>query len=152
MNNEAVEMAIPVSELLKTNVGERHHQIDKIHGKPVSDAPLGPLTTQVKDFLDQAEHKSGLVQTKLTDRLLAQECQNLTGQINRRVITRVGEVETSLIDLVRLSGADRSNRHSSKVDDHGLKGGGPAVPGVGSDSDWVNRQDDVDDLLLSLGF
>jgi chemotaxis protein CheZ len=77
---------------------------------------------------------------------MAQAFQDLTGQIIRRVITLVEEVEQSLINMVRLSGQKVGGDTRTRVD---LEG--PQVPGIKS-VDAVSGQDEVDDLLSSLGF
>ncbi len=71
----------------------------------------------------------------------------------------VQEVEDNLVELIRLSGgmetetepgstAVRESKKAEKI----LQGVGPQVPGVGGDSGAVSGQDEVDDLLSSLGF
>jgi len=90
---------------------------------------------------------------------MAQEFQDLTGQILRRVITLVQEVEDNLVELIRLSGGEKaevepgaSASKETKNTEDILKGVGPQVPGVGDDGGAVSGQDEVDDLLSSLGF
>lgn len=84
--------------------------------------------------------------------MMAQDFQDLTGQIITRVIELVEEVEGNLVELVRLTG-ERIATVPDQKDDRAeeIKAEGPHVPGLG-DSKVVNGQDDVDDLLSSLGF
>jgi chemotaxis protein CheZ len=89
------------------------------------------------------------MKNNLNDVLMAQDFQDLTGQIITRVITLVEEVEGNLVELIRLTG----DRFAKPVEDKEADtvAEGPHVPGVGN-KDVVANQDDVDDLLSSLGF
>lgn len=88
---------------------------------------------------------------------MAQDYQDLTGQIIRRVIALVEEVEGNLVQLVRISGQrivddpQRSERKQSEASERMQKGEGPSIPG-GDNEGVVSGQDEVDDLLSSLGF
>ena len=85
--------------------------------------------------------------------LLAQGYQDLTGQVIRKVITLVNDVEYKLVELIRLSGS-HALKDKPATDETGqpdISAQGPAVPGV-DEGDRVRNQDDVDDLLSSLGF
>jgi chemotaxis protein CheZ len=104
------------------------------------------LSQRLGEFLPLAEGNSHKIGAHLSDVLMAQAFQDLTGQIIRRVITLVEEVEQSLINMVRLSGQKVGGDTRTRVD---LEG--PQVPGIKS-VDAVSGQDEVDDLLSSLGF
>ena len=89
---------------------------------------------------------------------MAQDYQDLTGQIIRRVITLVQDVENSLVELVRITGQRMQpsavaevSAEKEKEKEKDIEACGPAVPGVDK-GDIVSSQDDVDDLLSSLGF
>ena len=103
---------------------------------------------------------SVLLQSQLTEVLMAQGFQDITGQIIRNVITLVQEVEDSMVGLIKTSGLPAeaeviaepvavTNNNEEKMESVPLQG--PAIPGVNG-SDTVADQDDVDDLLSSLGF
>ena len=70
------------------------------------------------------------------------------------MITLVQDVEHSLVDLIRLAGTQNAVAPETETK-AGKKGGfgleGPAVPGV-TVQGAVSSQDEVDDLLSSLGF
>ncbi len=92
------------------------------------------------------------MQAQLNEVLMAQSFQDLTGQIIRRVIELVQQVENSLIELIRFS--SRHMSPSAPATDKGkpeVEAEGPVVPGVDK-AEAVSSQDDVDDLLSSLGF
>jgi chemotaxis protein CheZ len=86
---------------------------------------------------------------------MAQDYQDLTGQILRRVIELVREVEDSLIGLLTAFGHTNLPQHDRPVIAKKPKAGheaeGPIIDAELRD-DVVSGQDDVDDLLSSLGF
>src|SRR5690554_7573528 len=62
------------------------------------------LSRSIMDFLERSEKHSAEVSSNLNDILMAQDYQDLTGQVIKRVITLVHDVEESLLNLVRMSG------------------------------------------------
>jgi chemotaxis protein CheZ len=89
----------------------------------------------------------GKVRENLSQVLLAQGYQDLTGQIIRGVMKLVSELEIALVDLVRLS---LSGTRSRPVSDETRRGFGPPIPGINSGPS-VSGQQDVDALLSGLG-
>jgi len=90
------------------------------------------------------------VQDKLREILLTQSFQDLTGQIIRRVISLVQDVEDSMIDLVKVFGGKYIEaRAPVEKPQERLPLEGPQLP---NSTDVVEGQDEVDDLLSKLGF
>lgn len=87
----------------------------------------------------------------LSQMLLAQGYQDLSGQIINAVIKLVMELEGVLAQLVALaSGEDTRRMPVLKInEDLGNRGSGPTVPGIQT-SPVVNGQDDIDALLASV--
>jgi chemotaxis protein CheZ len=81
---------------------------------------------------------------------LAQGFQDLTGQVIRQVISLVEEVEDSLVQLVKVAGKHQQKVTPTKEKDP-IKAEGPQI-NAQDNPDVMNNQDDVDDLLSSLGF
>ena len=107
------------------------------------------MSHEITDYFGETVHSFELMQKGLNDILMAQGFQDITGQVIRRVIKLVEELESNLVDLIRISGGmTETSKKTVKPD---LPG--PVVPGVDDKSDDIaNSQDDVDDLLSSLGF
>lgn len=87
------------------------------------------------------------VHRDLTEIILAQAYQDLTGQVLKRVMVIIASLETSLIALIEQSGHDYSaipKRNSEASQSQLDKGMGPDIHQQAS-------QDDVDDLLDELG-
>jgi len=104
-----------------------------------------PVVRAVEAFLPAARADSELIRRNLSEVLLAQGYQDLTGQIIRSVMKLVEELETALTDLSRLSGD--VVEHASMGENAGQ---GPAVPGV-TKGEVASGQTDVDALLSGLG-
>jgi chemotaxis protein CheZ len=121
------------------------------HRERVGDS-LWPERAQ--SYLERALTDMEQVRGNLSEMLMAQGYQDLTGQIIRGVIALVGELETMLGQLVRLSNGDETMRSLrvlpvSKPDL--ARGVGPAVPGVQGAANSVAEQDDIDALVSQFG-
>lgn len=86
------------------------------------------------------------LRSNLTELAQIQEYQDLTGQIIKRVIRVVRDVESGLIVLLRSTGSALKAGHVSVPHEEKLEG--PAVPGLSISS----SQQDADALLAELGF
>ena len=149
----AVEEAIPLSDEIKSNALELKSQWDKFKDRKLSVEEFRELSKDLDKFFPQITEGSVILNDKLNEILMAQGFQDLTGQIIRRVITLVQDVEQGLVDLIKMSGVPDANKKAAKAKE-GLDttAEGPVVPGVNHASETVDGQDDVDDLLSSLGF
>ncbi|MBC2658403.1 MULTISPECIES: protein phosphatase CheZ [Pseudomonas] len=119
------------------------------------------LARRVDGFLTRSEQETRTISGHLNDILLAQDYQDLTGQVIKRVTQLVTEVESNLLKLVlmasqvdRFAGIehDRASILAEKdPQKHLAKGEGPQIH-ADKREDVMSGQDDVDDLLSSLGF
>lgn len=113
--------------------------------------PSRPSRNEVRQFLDDTCHNLGQVREKLSEVLLAQGYQDLTGQIIRGVMKLVDELEVALRQLVSISGGKAAGALRPAPDaELAARGFGPVVPGV-THGATVNGQTDVDALLSDLG-
>jgi len=102
----------------------------------------------VQPFIDQ-------IQNELTQIMLAQSFQDLTGQVLNRVILIISSLEQSLVDLIGRSGHDydaipmrvETLEQQQKNQAQGI---GPNVTAAAK-ANSAESQDDVDDLLSQLG-
>jgi chemotaxis protein CheZ len=149
-----VEECLPVAERLQSNGNALRDSWQKFRRKEMNSDDFRSLCLELDEFFDEAGDQMSNLHKGLSDVLLAQDYQDITGQIIRRVIGLVQEVEGNLVSLVRITGqklvASGDATDTAEEDDK-IKAVGPAVPGVDT-SDVVSSQDDVDDLLSSLGF
>jgi chemotaxis protein CheZ len=125
---------------------------------------LKDLGRTTEAFLQQIETGSEKLQSNFTEILLAQGFQDITGQLIKRVNELVHDVESSLLNLVVVAGkvdsiagvkrdpeAEVQHENVVKEQQANIKGHGPQVLEE-EKVDVVSGQDDVDDLLSSLGF
>lgn len=97
-------------------------------------------------FLPAAQADAESIRRNLSEVLLTQGYQDLTGQIIRGVIDLVREIESTLAELARLSGFDAE----PAAPPSDSRGHGPVVPGV-TEGEVASGQQDVDALLSGLG-
>ena len=145
----AVEETMPMAEKISQQAGNLSQTWKKFRNRELSVEQFRELSASIETFLTDIERDSSVMKDNLNDVLMAQDFQDLTGQIIKRVITLVEEVEGNLVELVRLTGDRFAKPAEEKTADTAAEG--PHVPGVGN-KDVVANQDDVDDLLSSLGF
>ncbi|MDG4813103.1 protein phosphatase CheZ [Hydrogenovibrio sp. 3SP14C1] len=101
-----------------------------------------------KEFINKA-------QSEVTEIMMAQSFQDLTGQVLNRVIMLVTSLEQSLMELINKSGIHIDDipdpaESDEKRKAEEMRGIGPNVT-KSSQQNVVNSQDDVDDLLGDLG-
>lgn len=120
------------------------------------------------ELRDASEKTVAELRELLTDIVVSQSVQDITGQLIRRVITLLTQVEGQLVKLIRMAATveqlngiettlelskesnpeKRSAENSSEKSK--VKAEGPQINK--SSPDVAQNQDDVDDLLSSLGF
>lgn len=152
----AVEDSLPIAEELQRRANELHDKWQRFRRKDMDVNEFRALVPEIDSFLDLTSGHATKLNTSLSDVLMAQDFQDITGQIIRRVINLVKDVEDNLVSLIRISGQrmaspDKAAGKPAAGHDDTARGFGPQVPGV-DHGDVVSGQDDVDDLLSSLGF
>ena len=112
----------------------------------VADPVKAVASGAVMNFVGDVEASTARIDQHLTDIMLAQDFHDLTGQVVTKVVKLATELEDSLLKLLmQVIPADQVH----KVEDAFLNG--PVVNPEGR-SDVVTNQEQVDDLLASLGF
>ncbi|HFD80861.1 MAG TPA: protein phosphatase CheZ [Gammaproteobacteria bacterium] len=154
----AVEQTLPIAEQLQQVSNGLHEKWARFRKRDMGVDEFRRMSREIDDFLGVTCRHAEQIHGNLSEVMMAQDFQDLTGQIIRRVITLVQEVEERLVELIRLSGGVESGTASEdggavKRDEEQLmRGIGPKVPGVATEGGSVSGQDEVDDLLSSLGF
>jgi len=135
---DLVEQSCPLAENIRRRVADAR-------------ATLVPATDPALQVLvNDADADAERIRANLNEVLMTQGYQDLTGQILRSVMQLVGEIESTLAELLRLNGgkppaSDVAVRNAAPVNGHG-----PVVPGVAHGT-VVSGQQDIDALLSSLG-
>lgn len=151
----AVEESLPLCEKLSSSAIQLKTDWDRFQNRQMQADEFRILCRQLSEFLGTTVDISSVLRSSLNEVLMAQDFQDLTGQIIKRVITLVEEVENNLINLIKLSSQkvapDSEEVKTEKTEAAFSELEGPQVPGRES-TDAVSGQDEVDGLLSSLGF
>ncbi|MGD8588744.1 MAG: protein phosphatase CheZ [Chromatiales bacterium] len=145
----AVEKSLPLARELEQGSGHLLVEWEKLRARLLKKDDFKDLSDSLVTFLNQAKQDSVILQDNLSEVLMAQDFQDLTGQIIRKVINLVHDVEEKLVMLVRITGGKLEKKSIDHHDPNKLEG--PKVPSI-DQGDLITNQDDVDDLLSSLGF
>lgn len=148
---DAVEASLPVTDKLIDSISGLQGNWHQVLSDRVPLAQFTATCHQTDEFLGTSLSEAEQLRAKLTEVLMAQDFQDLTGQVIRRVIDLVKEVEDNLISLLKVFGEPVK---VSTIDpkEKAIKAEGPIMEAHHERDDVVSGQDDVDDLLSSLGF
>jgi chemotaxis protein CheZ len=145
---DLVERSAPLADRTAREAAEIVEQWKRFRSRSIAVDEFQRMIERMDTFLDAAQTDMDQVRGNLSEVLLAQGYQDISGQILRGVMKLVSELEHSLADLIRLSKA--GSRATAKVSDETRRGFGPAVPGI-NHGPSVSGQQDVDALLSGLG-
>ena len=158
---DLVESATPVVNSLADEAQTLSADWGRFMRREVGAEEFRELARRVDGFLSRSSTDNRAVSSNLNDILLAQDYQDLTGQVIKRVTQLVTEVESNLLKLVlmasqvdRFAGIQHDHdqlRAEKDREKHPTRGEGPQIH-ADKREDVVSGQDDVDDLLSSLGF
>ncbi len=157
----AVENSIPLCDDLAKRAEKFKEKWSRFQRKEMCAKEFRELSDELSEYFNKSVAGASSIKEDLNKVLMAQSFQDLTGQIIKQVITLVDEVESNLVNLVKLSSEyviqdsvnqDTAQRENSSPKEDSRSGlDGPQIPGKQNDS-VLKGQDDVDDLLSSLGF
>ena len=148
---DVVESIFPVVDNLAEQVRGVNPSWTKLMNNEIDLHEFKGLCVDIDTLLTTTGKETQHIHSLMTDVLMAQDFQDLTGQVIRKVIELVHEVEESLIAMLTAFGISSEQQQSAlpSVGDNLVEG--PIVNTENRD-DVVEDQDDVDDLLSSLGF
>jgi len=146
---DLVEQSGPLAERTAREAGEIAELWRKFRARKIQVDEFRSMIDRLDLFLESSREDMDKVRGNLSEVLMAQGYQDLSGQIIRGVMKLVLELETALVDLVRLSRTG-PNAAPAPVSDGMHRGFGPTVPGI-DNGPAVSGQQDVDALLLGLG-
>ena len=160
--NKTMDLAdtcMPIAEKLHNGIVNLMPQWNRLMNRELQLGEFNTLANEMDSFLKDGNDESAKLTGLLSEVLLAQGYQDLTGQIIRRVIELVKEVEDNLVYMLTMFGGvelkdsfravEKPNKSQNEADI--VKTEGPILD-ADSREDVASNQDDVDDLLSSLGF
>ena len=155
---DMVEACAPVSMELGQEASALKKEWARLRNREMSPDEFRELYKRLDVFFEQLDVGINQLGENLQNIILEQGFQDLTGQVLKRVIGLISEVESNLVSLVRIAGqvedvvgveVDKEVNGNDKSPD--IAGEGPQHK-ASQREDVVSGQDDVDDLLSSLGF
>jgi len=151
---DLVEDTMPVASNISVEAKKLKEDWSRLQRKEMKPEEFRTLTATMGTFLTKLCDDSDKVYDNLSQILLAQDFQDLTGQVINRVTGLVKDVEENLVNLVAMAGkVDQitGTVHEIEKQETGIEGEGPQMHADEKEG-VVSGQDDVDDLLSSLGF
>jgi len=142
----ATDAAIPIQEKMDLGAVAIIAELNKLLQAPLSDQESRATISKTVQYLSSIHTDTSVTKGHLMDIMMAQDFQDLTGQVIKKITELAQNIEQQLVQiLIDYSPAD-VKRHSGD----GLMNG-PQVNPINK-IDVVAGQEQVDDLLDSLGF
>ena len=142
----ATEAAQPVVDKLGNDAQHLAKQWDLLFEKKLDVQQFKDLVTQTHAYLHETPKTAKATNAQLTEIMMAQDFQDLTGQVIKRVVDMVQNFESQLLQVL----IETMPEEMKATAPEGLMNG-PVITAAGR-SDVVTSQAQVDDLLESLGF
>jgi chemotaxis protein CheZ len=141
----AVELATPIQERLATTAESLAGNWDRVFRGESDVAQFKALAASTRDYLKDVPVQTHATREHLREVMMAQEFQDLTGQVLKRITDLANNLETQLLKLL----VENSPTPVKNSEALGLLNG----PQIGGGApDVVADQAQVDELLESLGF
>jgi chemotaxis protein CheZ len=147
---DAVEECIPLADSIIINIHSVSPKWEKLMRRDIALDEFKSLCHDVQSLMSHSQHDSNRLRELLNEVLMAQDFQDLTGQMIRRVIDLVREVENNLVSMLTVFG-DTATESTPVAEKNKIEAEGP-IMNAELREDVVTDQDEVDDLLSSLGF
>jgi chemotaxis protein CheZ len=142
----ATDSAIPMQERIDASADEILEGWKTTLAAPFSESNYRDMATLTMQCLADMRKDTGATKEQLLDIMMAQDFQDLTGQVIRKVTELAHELEQQLVQFL----VDYAPNEPKREPAPGLLNG-PQIDPNGR-SDVVSDQGQVDDLLESLGF
>lgn len=158
---DMVDEAAPIAMNLGQEAGSLRSEWARLKRREMKPEEFRDLYERMDLFLGQMVTGTEQLGKNLQDIVLEQGFQDLTGQMLKRVIGLIKDVEKDLVSLVRIAGqveeiaglADNKETHDHDMEIMQKRKTEAEGPQINKErTDVVAGQDEVDDLLSSLGF
>lgn len=157
---DMVDESAPIATNLGQEAASLREEWARLKRREMSPDEFREFYPRMDEFLGQMVTGTEQLGKNMQEIVLEQGFQDLTGQVLKRVIGLIGDVEQDLVSLVRMAAqvedvtgfteeADTGERSKKR---HDLSSGEGPQMNANERADVVGSQDEVDDLLSSLGF
>lgn len=142
----ATDAAKPLQESLETSARHLSDRWQQLVDNKLSVDEFKVLVGQTREYLQDVPLKTKATHAQLMDIVMAQDYQDLTGQVIKKLAETVQQLENQLLQMLIASASEEKKK---EIDGSMLNG--PVINAEGR-NDVVTSQAQVDDLLESLGF
>lgn len=143
----ATDVANPLQEELEAGAALLAAKWDALYANQIGVEDFKLLASETRGFLKNAvPQRTSATKEQLLEIMMAQDFQDLTGQVIKKVVSLAQDLETQLMSILVETIPEEKRTPSVKT-----LLNGPVINGEGR-SDVVVSQRQVDDLLDSLGF
>jgi chemotaxis protein CheZ len=142
----AAEAVQPLQNQLGVTAKDLSGKWDKLFEKQLGVLEFKNLVLDTRSYLKDVPRQTEATNAQLMEIIMAQDFQDLTGQVIKKVLEAAQNLETQLLALL----IEATPEDKRQTVDPGLLNG-PVINATGR-SDVVTSQEQVDDLLESLGF
>lgn len=141
----AIDVAQPIQDGLAGQAKVLTKRWDAWFEHPVELDIARELVLDNRAYLAAVPQQVNATNAQLMEIMMAQDFQDLTGQVIKKMMCVIQDMDTQLLQLL----VDNAPPEKRPDNNHGLLHGPQIVTGQ---PDVVDDQDQVDDLLASLGF
>ncbi|AJZ89959.1 MULTISPECIES: protein phosphatase CheZ [Cedecea] len=154
MTAQAAERALNCVELSQPHQNQLESEAKALSGRwdawfenPIELKDARELVTDTRSYLSGVPEHTSFTNAQLLEIMMAQDFQDLTGQVIKRMMDVIQEIERQLL-MVLLENMPEPDARARRVNEGLLNG--PQLDATAAGV--VASQDQVDDLLDSLGF
>ncbi len=143
----AIDIANPLQDELEDGAALLAGKWDQLYSNQMGVDDFKLLAAETRAFLKTAvPQRTGASKEQLMEIMMAQDFQDLTGQVIKKIVAVAQDLESQLMDVLieSMPGEKRTESVNSLLN-------GPVIKAEGR-TDIVGNQQQVDDLLESLGF
>ena len=141
-----VDTCMPAQETLGKDAKEMEDRWTSLFEGKLSIEEFKKLAGDSKQFATKVLDASDAEKARLLDIMMAQDFQDITGQLIKKIVTITNQVELELAQLLRDNAPPEVKAAMAAENKPVELMQGPAAPGT------AMAQDDVDSLLADLGF
>ena len=142
----ATDIAKPIQDKVQAGAESLRGRWDRLYANQMSPDEFRALAGETRDFLGSVVAGTRETNVQLMEIMMAQDFQDLTGQVIKKVVDLAQGLEQQLLSVLIEAMPEERKAEAPE----GLMNG-PVITAVGRD-DVVSNQGQVDDLLESLGF
>jgi chemotaxis protein CheZ len=161
----AIEKAQPMQDAMQREAQSLEARWSEWYDSPLAQGEAGKLLAETRTFLQSVPERTQATNAQLLEIMLAQDFQDLTGQVIKKITEVVYLIEQQLLGVL-LENIAPERREQFAASAAALMSSTAAISPTGSPesllngpqinpegrSDVVQDQGQVDDLLASLGF